>query len=333
MSSDLPNTDAVTPLSLRAKKDFRYFFNILMTATAGSFVLGALVPLFVVIFFVLVQGGTNLKPSLFTQLPPAQMGLDTEVKEIVGGFGNALLGTLTMVGLGSLISVPIGIFAAIFLAEFSSPKIARWLRFFTNILSGVPSIIIGIFAYAALVSRAGGLNPIAIGAFNAIAGGFALSLIMLPVIVRTTDEALQIVPKDVRWASVGVGASNYQTVLRVVLPAALPAVATGITLAVARASGETAPLVFTAATQDYWPQGLEELLQSPLTFNAKISAIHDLFQSLFQPTHSLAVLVYNFATKGDENQKLIAWAASFLLVIMVLLTSIISKLATRRKVY
>jgi phosphate transport system permease protein len=301
MSSNLPITDASAPLSLRAKRDFRFFFNILMTAIAGSFVLVALIPLFVVIFHVLVQGGTHLNFSLFTQLPPAQQGLDVTTQSIVGGFGNAVLGTLMMVGVASLISVPVGILAAIFLAEFSPPKIARWLRFASNLLSGVPSIIIGIFAYAVLVLPLGG--------FNALAGGFALSLIMLPIIIRTTDEALQIVPKDVRWASVGVGASNYQTVLRVVLPAALPAIATGVTLSVARASGETAPLIFTALSSQFWPEGI------------------------LKPSASLAVLVYEFATKGDDNQKLIAWSASLVLVLLVLGTSTIAKLATRRKVY
>jgi phosphate transport system permease protein len=299
--STTPQADAlVTPISLQAKKDFRFFFNILMTGIAASFVLVALIPLFVVLFHVLYQGGTNLKLSLFSELPPPQQ-LGGELKEVVGGFGNAALGTLTMVGIGSLIAVPVGILAAVFLAEFSQPKLSRWLRFATNLLNGVPSIIVGIFVYAALV--------IPFKGFSALAGAVALSLIMLPIIIRTTDEALQIVPKEVRWASVGVGASNYQTVLRVVLPAALPAIATGVTLAVARASGETAPLIFTALSSQFWPEGI------------------------LQPTASLAVLVYNFATLGDENQKLLAWAASLVLVLLVLLTSLFSKLATRRKVY
>jgi phosphate transport system permease protein len=301
MSSNSPSTPAFEPRSLQAKRDFRFFFNILMTGIAGGFVLVALIPLFVVIFHVLVQGGSYLNPSLFTQLPPAQLGLDVASKTLVGGFGNAVLGTLMMVGLASLISVPVGILAAIYLAEFSPPELARWLRFATNLLSGVPSIIIGIFAYAVLVLPLGG--------FNALAGGFALALIMLPIIIRTTDEALQIVPKDVRWASVGVGASRYQTALRVVLPAALPAIATGVTLSVARASGETAPLIFTALSSQFWPEGI------------------------LKPSASLAVLVYEFATKGDDNQKLIAWSASLVLVLLVFGTSTFAKFATRRKVY
>jgi phosphate transport system permease protein len=132
---------------------------------------------------------------------------------------------------------------------------------------------------------------------------------MLPIIIRTTDEALQIVPQDVRWASVGLGASNYQTVLKVVLPAAMSAIATGVTLAVARAAGETAPLIFTALFSQFWPEGV------------------------LQPTASLAVLVYNFATVPFENQKSLAWAGSLVLVFLVLVTSILSRLATRRKTY
>jgi phosphate transport system permease protein len=299
--SSTPQADAVvTPFSLQSKRNFRFFFNVLMTGIAGSFVLIAVIPLFVVLFYVLVQGGTHLKPSLFFELPPPQQ-LQADLKEVVGGFGNAVLGTLTMVGLGAIIGVPVGIMAAVFLAEFSPPQLARWLRFVTNLLNGVPSIIIGIFVYAAIVSLLGG--------FSALAGSVALSLIMLPIIVRTTDEALQIVPKEVRWASVGVGASNYQTVLRVVLPAALPAIATGVTLAVARASGETAPLIFTALSSQFWSEGL------------------------LQPTASLAVLVYSFASMGDDNQKLLAWAGSLVLVLLVVLTSVISKLVTRRKIY
>jgi ABC-type uncharacterized transport system permease subunit len=122
-------------------------------------------------------------------------------------------------------------------------QVSRWIRFATNVLSGVPSIIAGIFAYGIIVVTMGG--------FSAVAGGVALSVLMLPTIVRTTDEALQIVPQDVRWASVGVGASNYQTVLKIVLPAATPAIITGVTLAIARAAGETAPLIFTALNSPF----------------------------------------------------------------------------------
>ncbi|MDJ0568183.1 MAG: phosphate ABC transporter permease PstA [Pleurocapsa sp. MO_192.B19] len=211
------------------------------------------------------------------------------------------MSTLILVGVAAAISIPIGVLAAIYLSEFAPKKVARWIRFATNVLSGVPSIIVGIFAYGAIVLRT--------DTFSAFAGGFALAILMLPIIVRTTDEALQIVPQEVRWASVGVGASNFHTVLKIVLPAALPAIVTGTTLAIARAAGETAPLIFTALFTQFWPNGL------------------------FEPIPSLSVLIYNYATVPYQNQKELAWAASLLLVVLILFASIISRWATRKSVY
>lgn len=214
-----------------------------------------------------------------------------------------------MVIIGALISVPFGVLAAIYLSEFSKGRIATWIRFATNVLSGVPSILIGVFIYGLLVLTQ-------VTGYSAIAGGTALAVLMLPIIVRTTDESLQIVPPQVRWASAGLGASRYATVLRVVLPAALPAIATGLTLAVARAAGETAPLIFTALFAQYWSFDPSNPLDS-----------------LFNPIASLSVLVYNFAAVPYENQQELAWAASLVLVAIVLLTSILSRWATRNRVY
>ncbi|MEO0948925.1 MAG: phosphate ABC transporter permease PstA, partial [Cyanobacteria bacterium J06641_5] len=193
--------------------------------------------------------------------------------------------------------VPIGVLAAVYLSEFSPKPVARWIRFATNVLSGVPSIISGVFAFGLIVATT--------KSFSAVAGGIALAVLMLPIIVRTTDEALQIVPQEVRWASVGLGASKYTTALRVVVPAALPAILTGVTLSVARAAGETAPLIFTALFSFFWPQGL------------------------FEPTPSLAVLVYNFAIVPFKAQQELAWAASLILVFIVLLASVLARLAVR----
>lgn len=265
------------------------------TILAGICLVIALVPLFLVITYVIVRGLARLDWAAFTELPPPPFAA------VEGGFGNALIGTLIMVGLGILISVPLGVMAAIFLSEFSNRRIATWIRFATNVLSGVPSILMGVFVYGLLV--------VTLFGFSAIAGAVALAILMLPIIVRTTDEALQLVPKDVRWGSVGLGASKNQTVLRVVLPAALPAITTGVTLAVARAAGETAPLIFTALFTQFW------------------------FNGLFDPTASLSVLVYNFATVPYENQRELAWAASLILVVLVLLTSILSRWATRKSIY
>lgn len=271
------------------------YFGMFWTSVAGFFTLLALIPLILVLFYVIVRGVARLDLAAFTELPPPPL------VEEQGGFANALVGTLIMVGIGALFSVPFGVLAAIYLSEFSKGQVPRWIRFATNVLSGVPSILMGVFIYGLLV--------ITTGTYSAVAGGLALGVLMLPIIVRTTDESLQIVPKTVRWAAVGMGASRFQTVLRVVLPAALPAISTGLTLAVARAAGETAPLIFTALFAQYW------------------------LEDLFSPTASLSVLVYNFATVPYENQQALAWAASVILVGLVLITSIISRWATRNKVY
>ncbi|WP_427160983.1 phosphate ABC transporter permease PstA [Aliinostoc sp. HNIBRCY26] len=275
----------------------RTMFNTAMTGVAFACGALALLPLFAVLSYVLIQGFSSLNFSIFTELPPPPLRGQ-------GGFGNAILGTLLMVGIGALISIPVGVIAAIYLTEFSSGKLARWIRFATNVLSGVPSIIAGVFAYGVVVLALVKLN---LGSYSAIGGGFALSILMLPIIVRTTDEALQLVSQDLRQASVGLGATNFQTVIQVVLPAALPAIVTGTTLAIARAAGETAPLLFTALFSSFWPD------------------------SLFKPTASLAVLVFNFAISPYKNWQALAWAASLILVLMVLVTSIIARWATRQK--
>lgn len=281
----------------RAPMSPRTLFNTAMTVVAFICGLLALLPLLAVLSYVLIRGFGSLSLSVFTELPPAPLRQG-------GGFGNAILGTLLMVGIAALISIPFGVIAAIYLTEFSSARIARWVRFATNVLSGVPSIIAGVFAYGIVVLTLVKLN---LGSYSAIGGGFALSILMLPIIVRTTDEALQLVSQDLRQASVGLGATNFQTVTQVVLPAALPAIVTGSTLAIARAAGETAPLLFTALFSPFWPDGL------------------------FKPTASLAVLVYNFAISPFKNWQSLAWAASLILVLMVLITSIIARWATRQK--
>jgi len=278
----------------RAPMSSRTLFGRVMDGLIFICVALALLPLLAVLIYVIVQGASSINLSVFTQLPPPP-------NVPGGGFGNAILGTLIMVAIGSLISIPFGVMAAIYLSEFSSGNIAAWIRFTTNVLSGVPSIIVGVFAYGVVVLAFG---------FSGFAGGIALSVLMLPIIVRTTDEALKLVPPELRQAAVGLGATNFQTVARVVLPAALPAIITGTTLAIARAAGETAPLLFTSVSWDFWKA--------------------DPFKG---PMASLAVLIYNFAQVPYPNQLALAWAASLILILLVLLTSISSRLATARKVY
>ncbi|WP_088241661.1 phosphate ABC transporter permease PstA [Calothrix rhizosoleniae] len=291
--SDLPDSDLIRRNLSRSPTSPRTLFNNLMNGVAIICGVLALLPLMAVLSYILIKGVGSLNLSIFTELPPPPLVEG-------GGFRNAIVGTLLMVGIAALITVPFGVLAAIYLVEFSSKTVSRWIRFATNVLSGIPSIIAGVFTYGLLVSTK-------IVGFSPIAGGVALSVLMLPIVIRTTDEALQLVSDDLRQASAGLGATNFQTVVQVILPAALPAIITGVTLAIARAAGETAPLIFTA-------------LFSQFAFNG-----------LFQPIASLAVLVFNFAIVPYPNQQSLAWAASLILVLMVLITSIIARWVSSRK--
>ncbi len=292
----------VSPIASLKKKptSTRAIVGSVMTGISALCLIITLIPLGAVLYFVIVQGFSRLNFNLLTELPPPP-GLSE------GGLGNAIQGTLVVVGVATLIAVPIGIMTAVYLSEFSGGnKFATFIRFATNVLSGVPSIIAGIFAYGLLVSTQ-------ITGFSSVAGGVALAVLMLPTIIRTADEALKIVPQEIRWAALGVGAYNYQTVLKIVLPAALPGIITGVTLAIARAAGETAPLIFTALYSNFWPN---------------VSA-----EGLLEPIATLSVLVYNFAILPFEPQQQLAWAGSLILVFLVLITSVLARLATRKQVY
>ncbi|MEI6426798.1 MAG: phosphate ABC transporter permease PstA [Pseudanabaena sp. ELA607] len=282
----------------------RTLFGNLMTGLTVSASVFAMLALTAVLSYVIIKGASRINFGVFTQLPPAP-GIEG------GGFGNAIIGTLLMVGIAAVISVPFGIMAAIFVSEFGEKKpIVFWIRFATNVLSGVPSIVVGVFTYGIIVIKGG--FSLGLG-FSAFAGGVALSVLMLPIIVRTSEESLKLVPQEIRQAAVGIGATNFQTVFFVVLPAALPAIITGAMLAVARAAGETAPLIFTALFSQFWSNGI------------------------FEKTASLGVLVYNFAIVpgGPQfiNQQQLAWAGSLVLVLMILITSILSRLATGKRIY
>lgn len=253
----------------------------------------ALLPLIAVLTYVIINGAGRLNLDLFTQLPPPPL-----VKG--GGFGNAIVGTLLTVGIGAAISIPVGILGAIFLSEFArDTTLASWIDFFNNVLSGVPSIVVGVFAYGVVV--------LTTGTFSAVAGGVALAVLMLPIIVRTSAESLESVPNETRQAALGLGATQFQTVTRVVFPAAIPAILTGVMLSVARAAGETAPLIFTALFSQYWAQGI------------------------MQPTPTLSVLIFNYAIAPYKNQQELAWAGSLVLLTLVLVTSILARWITRRK--
>jgi phosphate transport system permease protein len=272
---------------------WRTLFSTVMSGIAIACAVIAIVPLIAVLLFVLVNGISRFNLDLFTQVQPAPRAPG-------GGIGNAIQGTFFTVGISTAIAVPFGVMAAIFLAEFvRDTRIARWIGFATNVLSGVPSIVVGTFIYSAIV--------VSTKSFSAFAGGVALAILMLPVIIRTSTESLELVPGELRQASVGLGATRFQSVAKVVLPAALPGIITGVMLSVARAAGETAPVLFTALG---WPTWIK---------------------SVWEQTTPLSMLVYKFATSPFENQKQLAWAASFLLVLMVLIANVLSRYFVRRK--
>lgn len=276
----------------RALKSFA-----LSTITVSCAIL-ACIPLFSVLFMLIVRGGKRLSLELFYSLPPTAF-------DPGGGFGNAIVGTLIMVGIASLIAVPFGILAAIFLAEFGSDtKISQIARFCAKTLTGIPSILAGVFAYTAVVMLTGG--------YSAVAGGIALSILMIPTVMLTAEESIKMVPRIMREAAVGMGCTKSQVMWKVMLPVAMPGMITGVMLAVARASGETAPLLFTALFSDYW-----------------------IFQGgagdIMEPTASLAVLIYNFSGMPFENQIELAWAASLVLVLMVFIINIVSRIIGQKK--
>jgi phosphate transport system permease protein len=231
---------------------------------------------------------------------PAPEGIENRAN----GFANAIVGTLMMVGIAFLFSVPFGVMTGIFLSEFSKGSaVANYIRFIIVILSSVPSIVVGVFAYGVIVLTTKGAS--------AIAGGFALSVIMLPIVALSTEEALKLVPTSHRLASAALGGGRFQTTVRIVLTSALPGITTGVLLAVARAAGETAPLIFTARSTQFWP---------------KLS-----LQGLLEPTPSLSVLIYNYASSPYKEQNQLAWTASIVLIGLVLLSSILSRQVTRKR--
>ncbi len=278
-------------MSLKLSKSLsmrRRLFSNGMTTLVFSLTGLVLIPLLSILWEILGRGLPRLKPEMFY------------LAVIDNGFGNAIIGTLTMVGIAGLLSIPCGVMTGIFLAEFSQGSIiASIVRFITTVMTGVPSIIVGVFAYGVIV--------IVTKKFSVIAGGFALAVIMLPIVVLTTEEALKLVPNSQRLASAALGGSRLQTTFRVVIATALPGITTGVLLAVARASGETAPLIFTALFSQNWSEGL------------------------FSPTASLSVLIFNLYNDPSPEKNALIWTASLILVGLILSMNLISRLVTRQR--
>ena len=277
----------------------RTLVNFFLTGATTLLTLAALAPLFSVLYMLVLRGGRQFSWALLTELPPAAF-------QIGGGFGNAIVGTFLTVAIAAFVSVPFGILCAIFLAEIGPRRrVAKVVRFCAKLLTGFPSILAGVFAYGSVVLLTGG--------YSAVAGGIALAVLMLPTIMLTAEEALLMVPAKMREAAIGMGCTQTQVVWRILAPTAVPGMLTGVMLAVARAAGETAPLLFTALFSNYWPWsngGLE----------------------LMQPTASLAVLIYNFSAMPFETQTELAWAAALVLVLLVLATNLLGQGLSRRTV-
>jgi phosphate transport system permease protein len=272
----------------------RRLFNAVMNALAMALTLTAIIPLFSILFSILQRGYTQLNWQALTSLP-APMG----ATDLPNGIGNAIIGTLILVAVAAFFSIPFGVITAIYLVEFGDGSgFAFFVRFVMIILSGVPSIVVGVFAYGVIV--------LSTKQFSALAGSFALSIIMLPIVTLSTESALLLVPQSQRLASAALGGNSFQTTWRVVLKAALPGIVTGILLAIARAAGETAPLIFTALSSDNW------------------------FSRLNSPIASLAVRIYNDANSPFPQQNDMAWTAALVLLSGILIINIISRIVTRK---
>jgi phosphate transport system permease protein len=274
----------------RRKLINRLFMTLLVLAS-----LLAIVPLLSVFMYVLQQGLPALNLSFFTHLP-------APVGELGGGMGNAVAGTLILVGLASLLGIPIGIACGIYLSEYGNRpqggKLAATLRFTIDLLASVPSIIIGLFAYAVLV--------VPMRRFSGYAGGAALAVIMIPTIARSTEELLKMVPTHIREAGLALGIPRWKVILRIVLRGSMSGITTGVMLSVARAAGETAPLLFTSLNSRFWPSGLD------------------------QPISSLPVQIYTYAISPYEEWHRQAWAGALLLVSFVFLFNLLTRLALGR---
>jgi phosphate transport system permease protein len=286
--------ESVTPMKASSSRDrFRLTRNSFWTVLCVGCSFLTLIPLFSIIYLVIAKGLPLLTPGVFASLPPAP-GVEG------GGFGNAVQGTIVMVGVGILLSAPLGILSAIYICEYNRRSaLAGAVRFIAKLLTGVPSIICGVFAFAVVV--------LTTGRFSAIAGGVALAVLTLPTILLTTEQAILGVPNALLEASYGLGATRFQTIARVILPEALPAIMTGLMLAVARAAGETAPVLFTARFSQYW------------------------LQSLNDETASLAVLIYNFSSLPYDYQIKLAWTASLVLVVLVTITNVAAQLVFSKR--
>jgi phosphate transport system permease protein len=266
----------------------RFFVDRMMVFLCGAAAVVAMIPLVSLLLYVILQGFHRLDLTFFTHLP-------APVGEPGGGMGNAILGTLTLILVASAVGLPIGIMAGIYLSEYGKKNRFAWtVRFTSDVLSGVPSIVTGIVAYALVVKP--------MHTFSAFAGGIALGFMMIPIVTRTTEELVKMVPHSIREASWALGVPQWKTVLSIVVRTAKNGILTGVLLSVARIAGETAPLLFTAFNNQFWPK------------------------SLNAPTASLTVQVFTYAISPFKDWQDQAWTGALVLLILVLTINLSAKL-------
>jgi len=277
---------------MTARTIWRKSLNVVMLSLTGLCALVTVSALFVILGFLAWNGGRSIHWTFFTNLP-APTG------EPGGGIANAIVGSAKLLLVAACIGIPFGLIGAIYLAEYAGAAWAFFIRYAADLMNGVPSIVIGIFAYAIVV--------VSMHHFSALAGGFALGVMMIPVILRSCEEFLKSVPRSLREGAMALGASKWRTILTVVVPAASGGIITAILLALARVAGETAPLLFTAFGNQFWSSGLN------------------------QPTAALPVVIYNYAMSPYEDLHQQAWAAGLVLLGLVLVTNLLTRVVLGRQ--
>jgi phosphate transport system permease protein len=280
----------MSPMQSVANQHYRKCKNACMNTLAVACALLVISPLGFVLFYLIRQGASSVNWAFFTNLP-------APVGQIGGGMGNAIVGTLELLLLASLVGVPVGVLGGIYLSEYGGDRINDWIRFWADVLNGIPSIVWGIVAY--------GLVVIPMKGFSAYAGGLALSFMMIPLILRTTEEVLVLVPRSYREAALALGLPQWKTVVRIVLPTALKGIVTGVLLAMARVAGETAPLMFTAFGNDYW--------------NHKLA----------QPVAALPLQIFKYAISPYDDWHRQAWAGALVLMAIILTINIVVRIISR----
>ncbi|MGB2671916.1 MAG: phosphate ABC transporter permease PstA [Candidatus Acidiferrum sp.] len=271
---------------MNARLRWRKFLSNFMLTLTGCCALVAVSVLFLILGYLVYHGGASINWNFFTKLP-------APVGETGGGMANAIVGSAKLLFLATLFGVPVGFLGAIYLAEFSGNKVAFVVRYAADLLNGAPSIVIGIFAYSLVVKP--------FGHFSTLAGGVALAIMMVPITLRSTEQFLLGVPRNLREGAMALGASKWKTIATVIVPAAYRGILTAVLLAFARVAGETAPLLFTALGNDFWSHGLN------------------------QPTASLPVMIYDYALAPYEDWHRQAWAAGLVLLALILVINIVAR--------